>query len=91
MTEEPKNVNHLYLRPDGGYGLTAIGDSGPINLTAVRPKNPGVIFRIGDKQLAFRVTDDGLIDAEYEPADLTDMAQVMVTEVRRLLNRRPPL
>lgn len=77
--------NYLKVRSDGSYGLTAHGDYGPINITSVRPKNPAVIFPIGDKQLAFRLNDEGLIDVECDPADLTEMTQCVVNEIRRML------
>lgn len=89
MTENlPDAVNYLQVRADGSYGLTAVGDLGPINIMRVEPRNPGIVFRIGPKRLAFRLNDEGKIDAEYEPEDLTEAAQAVVDEIRRILN--PP-
>ena len=80
-------VNYLQVRNDGSYGLTAEGLHGPINIIQ-KPKNPGIRFQVGSKGLTFRLNNEGLIDAEYDPEDLTEAAQAVVNEVRRILN--PP-
>ena len=80
--------NNLYLqvRQDGSYGLNADGPTGPVNLNLTY-RNPGIRFALGGKHVTFQLTDDGRIDVEYNAEDLTDAAQVMISEVKRLLRQ----
>lgn len=58
----------------------------PITVAPTTPPSLAFTFA-GGKQLRFRRADDGRITVEYDPADLTEAAQAVITEVERLLRR----
>jgi hypothetical protein len=66
---------------------TTIMANSAVNFSPIIRANtvPAITFRFGDKQLTFRRADDGTIDAEYDPTDLTEAAQTVVNEVMRLI------
>ena len=48
----------------------------------------GIRFQFkGGKSITFRPTDDGLIDVECDPADLTPAAFAFITHIQKLLGR----
>lgn len=85
MTDNLRDPNVLKIRQDGSYGLSANGPEGPVNVTMAY-RNPAIRFVLGDKHVTFRLVE-GQIDAEYNADDLTEAAQIVVSEVKRLLGQ----
>lgn len=71
--------------PDKDIVFTAYGPDLDLH---VKPPNRMAIYVGGKVLLTLRRNNDGLLTAEYDPADLDAAAQTFVTEVTRLLGEQ---